>query len=211
MNLFPPVIDRTVIDRTVIGGPTDPTRDAYVVAFNREVVRLLTVQRQHPHAEDVAQVESVHVLERFDRVRRSYPDPVRYARVRAPHAAIDYDRRLAVARCEGARLFGDGTGGVRRGRSVVSGDAVDPTTGRTLFDVLADRADDDVADRADARERIGDLLAVLDQLPRRMAMLLVLVDGYRLTVTEAAERLGLERSSASILRRKALRRAAELL
>jgi RNA polymerase sigma factor (sigma-70 family) len=205
MNQFPSVVD------TRTGGAGDPLRRAYVVAFNREVVRILSVQRRHPHAEDVAQTESLHVLEQLDRIRDAYPDPVRYARVRARHAAIDHDRRLAVQRSEGARLVDDGAGGVHRGRSVVSGDAPDPTTGLTPFDRLADLADDDVADRASDREQVSDLLAVLDQLPRRMAMLLVLVDGFGLTVTAAADRLDIERTGASKLRRAARRRVAELL
>ena len=181
-----------------------PTRDDYVVEFHREMSRLLAGQNQHPLGEDVAQTECIKLIEHLDLISDSYPNPITYARARVRHACIDYDRRQAVQRGEGARLVTDSDGSVRRSRLVVSGDIPHPVTGRTIFDVTpaADPTIDEIIERSD--DRLELLRGELAKLSPAARHLVLAVKGEGRTVTEVAATLGVGRTVASKLLNTAL-------
>ena len=82
--------------------PADRFCDEYATAFYLAVHGVLV--RERSDALDVAGFAVEGLLEKGVAVQAArYPDPARYGRAHARNAAIDYDRRQAVDRGEGAR------------------------------------------------------------------------------------------------------------
>jgi RNA polymerase sigma factor (sigma-70 family) len=193
----------------------------YVVGFHRRLRTLLSRRGGVVDIDDVVQAECLALLGKLAETVAAYPRPETYAAVRARggRAAIDYGRAESAQRGAGAVHQFDDDGRRIRGRQIVNGDGVhhdachdhyDDRPGKrgakgTYFDVHAYRIPDhgtEYADQAVVSEQLRQ--ALLRATPEQRTVL-VLVDGYGYTVTEAAAYLGVARETVSRLRSKAYR------
>ncbi len=93
------------------------------MAVFREVARIAARTRKAFDADDIAGEVALAVARHPSNIMAGYPDPVGYARQRARHAGISFDRSQRVQRGEGARLQVDKDGLQRPGRRYASADA----------------------------------------------------------------------------------------
>lgn len=168
------------------------------MAVFREVARLAARTRRPFDANDIAGEVALAVADRPATIMVGYPDPVHYARQRARHAGISFDRRERVQRGEGARLVVGSDGLQNPGRRYESADAADASGGGG--DLLAH-----ATERVDSLEAmVADRLAVGALLQHACQGLsavefreLWLVDGCGYTVQEVAELCGQRRETVS--------------
>ncbi|CAN5391791.1 hypothetical protein BH10ACT2_BH10ACT2_28890 [soil metagenome] len=104
--------------------PLTPAEEVYVLAVFREVARIAARSRSAFDADDIAGEVALAVVGRPATVMASYPNPVLYARQRANHAGISFDRRERSQRGEGVRLYAATDGQLHPGRRYVSSDAL---------------------------------------------------------------------------------------
>jgi len=112
--------------------------EAYVMAVFREVARIAARSRRGFDADDIAGDVALAVADQPAAIMAGYPDPVCYARQRARHAGISFDRRERSQRGEGARLLLGPDGLQHPGRRYLSADAAGPDGGKGPIVHLAD-------------------------------------------------------------------------
>lgn len=165
-------------------------RAQYMVAFSVHLRTILSRSR-HPHVvDDTVSRETLRVLERASRFMQAYPDPHVLARVVASGGRAV----IALGRAENVQR---GAGSMGR-RAVFS------------IDYGIEQWEADPADlrQANALSQVEDrmtLQALMAPLSKRQRTLLLLVDGYGYTVTEAAAELGIARETAARERTRAYR------
>lgn len=184
--------------------PTEAEREQYLTTFQRLLSRLLAGRTSGHVLDDVVQFEMLRLFEKLDVIMAAYPDPMALASARGTggRALIDHVRRDNVQSGRGAL----GT------RTVVNGDDhfVDmnlrrqPATDSNGIEIV--RSCFEVADERRARRCVDDRLhAALLQLPRLQRAVVVLVDLYGYSVTDAAVELGVVRETAARKHSAALR------
>ena len=169
--------------------------ETYVMAVFREVARIAARTRRPFDADDIAGEVALAVAKRPATIMGGYPDPVHYARQRARHAGISFDRRERVQRGEGARLFVDSDGLQNPGRRYESVDA--PEGGVDLLARALDRVeslDATVIDRLVTGALLQRACEGLSPVEFRE---LWLVDGCGYTVQDVAELCGQRRETVS--------------
>lgn len=160
----------------------------------REVARLSARSRKAFDADDIAGDVALALAKRPADIMAAYPNPVGYARQRASHAGISFDRRERAQRGEGVRLIVDSDGLRHPGRRYVSANAPD---GGDLLAVVVDaepELDATVAERMVASAMLRD---VCEDLTAAEFRELWLVDGVGYTVQEAAAVVGQRRETVS--------------
>ena len=189
--------------------------DHYVAAVFREVVRVASRVRHGFDADDIAAEVAAGVLDKPDVIMARYPDPACYARVRARHAGISFDRGQRAQRGEGARLFEGPDGLFAPGRRYVSGNSVGPDGGDELLTFAADAAS---AFEAGIDDHMVDAALVqrcCKGLSQAEVREIWLVDGCGHTVQEVAELCGQRRETVSrrlnSTRRRIRQNRAEML
>ncbi len=159
--------------------------------FLAAVVRIVARQAARRHgvdaADDLVQLVAQQFWARRAHYMASYT-PERFANVALRSRAEEHRRTERIQRGQGARLTVGADGLRRPGREVVALERYE-TAGGPLPD-----PDLDVADRV---ADVAAVRAALDRLPLRSRRLVLLVDGWGLTVGEAAERVGLSRAYAN--------------
>ena len=191
--------------------PTNPDRqavDEFAVDLQRHLLRLLNQRyRNRDLAEEVASRETLRFLENPTPTMAKYATGKAYAGVRANHGRSDYFRSNRVQRCEGARLPMAADGTVDTERFNTSGDATNPSTGRSFWESMADLTsmdDDRWADRMTAEAAVA---TALTGLPADQQYLAVHVLGHDETVVHAAHHLGVARETGQ----RKLRRAFDAM
>lgn len=176
---------------------------AYAVDLQRAIARVLGFKRPHD-ADDIA-AEAVEKFLRMPaaqqhRVMVEFPSATVLARRVAKRSAYDFDRDDRIQGCRGARLFDDGEGGKRAGRTWVSGNA---PFGRdddspSLFDLCTTGAMADIADavidHVSAIERLELAFAGISPADRE---LLYRVDGCREEIQHLAAEFKCARETMS--------------
>ncbi|HQZ36838.1 MAG TPA: hypothetical protein PK020_20595 [Ilumatobacteraceae bacterium] len=160
----------------------------------REVARLSARSRKAFDADDIAGDVALALAKRPADIMAAYPDPVGYARQRASHAGISFDRRERAQRGEGVRLL-VGSDGLRHpGRRYISANAADG--GDLLAEVVDGALDVDtaVAERMVASAMLRE---VRDDLTAAEFRELWLVDGCSHSVQEVAAVVGQRRETVS--------------
>ncbi len=115
---------RLMNSNTDATSPLTPAEEVYVLAVFREVARIAACSRRAFDADDIAGDVALAIVSRSAAVMASYPNPVLYARQRAGHAGISFDRRERSQRGEGVRLYAATDGQLHPGRRYVSSDAL---------------------------------------------------------------------------------------
>lgn len=177
----------------------------YITTFQRRLTLLLARNGAGQHTGDIVSTETVRLFENITAIMAKYPDPAGYAQIRATgdRALVDYIRHDNAQRGRGAL----------GGREVIDGESavICRSTGTplgTAFDVwdlrLSETHDEFTAhlERSDQRDL---LRAALVRLPADQREVLLLVDGYGYTVTEAAAAMGIARETAARKRSAAKR------
>ena len=189
--------------------------DTYIHQFWHATKRVLLSSYRHSislaDAEDIASAAVIKVLPRLEDYRARYESPEVLARVMASQRKVDFDRSERVQRGEGAHLitvsepsdpiapseFSHGTASAppRRvpARSVCSLEAL------TGFDPPSQDNIDALVNRCHAEELTHSLiesLRTIHQISPRDLRLFIKVDGYGLSVKQAAAELGLRRETA---------------
>ncbi len=164
------------------------------MAVFREVARLATRTRRPFDADDIAGEVALAVADHPATIMGGYPDPVQYARQRARHAGISFDRRERVQRGEGARLVVGSDGLQEPGRRYESADA--SHGGGLLANAIqrGEPLDAIVADRLVTGALLQRACEGLSPVEFRE---LWLVDGCGYTVQEVAELCGQRRETVS--------------
>jgi len=165
------------------------------MAVFREVARIAGRTRRAFDADDIAGEVALAVARHPSNIMGGYPDPVHYARQRARHAGISFDRSERVQRGEGARLVVGGDGLQAPGRRYESADASEG--GGDLLDHAVncvEPIDAAVADRLAAGALLQQACEGLSPVALRE---LWLVDGCGYTVQEVAELCGQRRETVS--------------
>jgi len=162
--------------------------ETYVMAVFREVARIAGRSRKAFDADDIAGEVAMAVAHRPAPIMAGYPDPVGYARQRARHAGISFDRRERVQRGEGARLV-VGTDGLQApGRRYAS---LDGALTQADPDAPVDTAVTDHLVTAALLQHACNGLSLIEMRE------LWLVDGYGYTVQEVAALVGQRRETVS--------------
>jgi len=164
------------------------------MAVFREVARIASRTRKAFDADDIAGEVALAVARHPSNIMGGYPDPVHYARQRARHAGISFDRSERVQRGEGARLVVGSDGLQAPGRRYESADASD--RGELLAHAIrcGESIDATVAERLAAVVLLQEACEGLSPVELRE---LWLVDGYGYTVQEVAELCGQRRETVS--------------
>ena len=177
----------------------------YITTFQRRLTLLLARNGAGQHTDDIVSTEVLRLVEHLSSIMVKYPDPVGYAQIRATgrRALVDYVRSDNAQRGRGA--YG--------GRDVINGETAiinqrnDKPLG-TAYDVW-DQRTSDTHDEFAATIEVADqrnlLNAALLPLPADQREVLLLVDGYGYTVTEAATATGVARETAARKRSAAKR------
>ena len=168
--------------------------EAYVLAVFREVARIAARSRHAFDADDIAGEVALTLVGRPTKVMASYPDPVHYARQRARHAGISFDRRERSQRGEGARLYIGADGQLQPARRYLSTDAVSGDG------PLSHRADQGTLPDIEVTERmvVGALLQrCCDGLSPSDVQVAWLIDGCGYTVQQVAAMRGQRRETLS--------------
>ena len=200
-------MERTHTVTTASHDPSDQNRsaehrDRYVVAFNVHLRTILSRSQSRHMVDEAVSRETLRVVEQADRLMRDFPDPHTLARVVASggRAIIGALRAEFVQRGAGIkgrrdvmRLHDDSDWvyehpdqrrpNCRRQREATAGHT---ELGATIDDLQL-------------------LKALLAPLSKRQRTVLMLVDGYGYTVTEAAAILGIARETAARDRSSAYR------
>ena len=162
--------------------------ETYVMAVFREVARIAGRSRKAFDADDIAGEVAMAVAHRPAPIMAGYPDPVGYARQRARHAGISFDRRERVQRGEGARLVVGKDGLQAPGRRYAS---LDRALTQADPDAPVDAA---VTDHLVTAALLQHACIGLSLIEMRE---LWLVDGYGYTVQEVAALVGQRRETVS--------------
>ena len=160
----------------------------------REVARLSARSRKAFDADDIAGDVAMALAKRPADIMAAYPDPVGYARQRASHAGISFDRRERAQRGEGVRLLTDKDGLRHPGRRYVSANGPDGA------DLLAAVVGDDTDVEGTVAERMvvsAMLREACEDLTAAEFRELWLVDGVGHSVQEMAEACGQRRETVS--------------
>ena len=160
----------------------------------REVARLSARSRKAFDADDIAGDVALALAKRPADIMAAYPDPVGYARQRASHAGISFDRRERAQRGEGVRLV-TGKDGLRHpGRRYVSTHTSDGSD--LLARVVGDQPELEgtVTDRMVASALVRGACEGLSPVELRE---LWLVDGCGYTVQEVAAICGQRHETVS--------------
>lgn len=165
-------------------------RGSYVVEFSDHLRSILSRRHGYHVASEAVSRETLRVMEHVDDYMRRYPSPQVLARVastgdRAVIGMLRVDNAQRGAGCKG-------------GRTVFS--LSDDTAPHIDFDVELGHLE-----RSDRYDDLQMLQAMLAPLSKRQRSLLLLVDGFGYTVTEAAARLGIARETAARDRSRAYR------
>jgi len=110
----------------------------YAVAVFREVMRVAQIARQGFDADDIAAIVAEEVLNNSASIMARYPNPALYARQRARHAGISFDRTQRAQRGEGVRLRRDADGALQPHRRYLSGNATGANSPDELFSFAID-------------------------------------------------------------------------
>ncbi len=183
----------------------DPTH-LYLGDLERHVRRLVGTSGAIPRADrdDVVQAVLVKAWKRLEHYQQHYPRAAVLARVLVRSVGEDHARGQRVQQGMGARLHCDATGGRTVGRRRVALEVrIDQGEWLAHPDVVAvtlrlavDPVGDALADAQAAQWLVGHLADRLRWSARDRA-LADLVDGHGLTVTAAAQRLGIARETAN--------------
>jgi RNA polymerase sigma factor (sigma-70 family) len=179
---------------------TDAPREevaAYIAAVHRTAREVLVRIHRVWDADDIASEIALALAADATLVMTAYPDPAVFARVRARHAAIQYQRRQRVQRGEGARVFHHADGTVHPGRTVVSGNVTPTEGGAEWLVTYVDGSvllDEQLTDQMLASVLLADALDGLAVSEREE---LYLIDGLGWTVQEVAEWRGQRRETVS--------------
>jgi DNA-directed RNA polymerase specialized sigma24 family protein len=168
-----------------------------VLAVFREVARIASRSRRAFDADDIAGDVALAVVGRPEAVMARYPDPVIYARQRARHAGISFDRRERSQRGEGVRLHVGDDGQLQPGRRYLSADATMPDGGEGPLHIVIDR---NPLPEVEVTERMvtGALLQRCSEgLSPEQFHEVWLVDGCGYTVQEVAVMRGQRRETLS--------------
>lgn len=185
----------------------DPThglndRDKYVVMFNTHLDRILRRQVSAYLTDETVSRETLRLCEHLDEMMRRYPDPHALARA----VATGGRPVIGTVRTENAQRGA----GVKATRKVLSLDAgsengFDEPNHRPRGHRPDPRVDwEPTAQHMPTENRLL-LQALLAPLKPRERAVLMLVDGYGYSVTEAAARLGIARETAARDRSNAFR------
>lgn len=168
-----------------------PTADdpdqAYLAVVVRTAQRIAARKYGIAAADDIVQAVAEQFWPRRASIMPRY-SPETFAAVAVRSRAEELRRSERIQRAEGARLVEGPDGLKRAGREVVQLEAHVEAGG------ALPHASGDVAGRAVDTVTAQEVLDLLDERDRR---LLVLVDGLGLTVSEAAEEVGLSRAYAN--------------
>lgn len=171
--------------------------ETYVMAVFGEVARIAARSHRSFDADDIAGEVALAVTSRPAAVMASYPDPVSFARQRARHAGISFDRRERSQRGEGVRLYSGADGQLQPGRRYVSADALGPTGSDGSASRLIDQSPSpevEVTDRMVAGALLQRCSAGLSPAEFNEVWL---VDGCDYTVQEVAALRGQRRETIS--------------
>jgi DNA-directed RNA polymerase specialized sigma24 family protein len=169
-------------------------RDAYLVDFqNHAKLRLERGKHFRMHKldrDDIAADMTVRVLLNVDDYRRRYPQPEKLARVMLDQAVVGYQRKQGAQQGRGARF----------GREAVYFDdlTTDPTSSWDHDSV----GEAEVIDEAVRLCGMLDAALIGQGVSARNRELLWLVLGEGITVTEAADRVGVRRETAGRILKK---------
>ena len=160
----------------------------------REVARLSARSRKAFDADDIAGDVAMALAKRSADIMAAYPDPVGYARQRASHAGISFDRRERAQRGEGVRLI-TGKDGLRHpGRRYVSTNTAD---GGDLLAAVANAESELEGTVTDRMVASAWLREVCQDLTVAEFRELWLVDGCGHSVQEVAAVVGQRRETVS--------------
>lgn len=179
--------DTTTTDRDLRGDHMTTNRplhkDIFVQGYYTEMYRLVSKRRDVPrHAVDDIVMFAVELLmEQIDFVVAQHPDPVVYARRQVTNKVLDYKRRIAAQRGEGARF----TRTVGSYDLMTNPDASVPSN----LDLAQDVVERDERERqmAIVRKAVGD----------ENLELLEMIDGHDYSVTDVAKIRGQRRETVS--------------
>ena len=165
----------------------DVTAEQYLAIVVRTVHRVGARRYGIEAAEEIAQLVAEQFWPRRAEYMATY-EPETFAAAAMRSRANELRRRDRIERGQGARLVEDADGLKRPGREVVSWEV------HTAAGGAVPHGSTDVAGRATDVVTVN---AALDELDERSRRLVLLVDGWGLTVTEAAEAAGLSRPYAN--------------
>jgi DNA-directed RNA polymerase specialized sigma24 family protein len=177
-------------------GPRDAYLEEFLTCANLRLKRGKH-WRMHEHdRDDVAAAMTIRVLSNIDDYVARYPRPEKLVGVMLDQAVLGHHRKQAVQQGRGARF----------GREMVYLDGLtDDPTGAWDHDTVGE-----AETIGEAAEMVSMLEAALigRGVKDRNLALLRMVDGHGVTVTEAADRLGIRRETASRILKK-VREAAK--
>ncbi len=171
--------------------------EAYVMAVFREVARIAARSRRAFDADDIAGEVALAVAHRPAGVMARYPDPVCFARQRARHAGISFDRRQRTQRGEGARLYVQHDGLQQPGRRYLSANVGGLDGGADLLAQVPDHGAAIQAASADRMVAAALLQHCCDGLSPVEVREVWLVDGCGYSVQEVAALCGQRRETVS--------------
>ena len=160
----------------------------------REVARLSARSRKAFDADDIAGDVALALAKRPADIMAAYPDPVGYARQRASHAGISFDRRERAQRGEGVRLVTDKDGLRHPGRRYLSTNTADGGDLLAAVVGVQPELEGTVTDRMVASALVRGACEGLSPVEFRE---LWLVDGCGYTVQEVAAICGQRRETVS--------------
>lgn len=182
--------------------PTDglSDRDKYMVVFSAHLEVILSRSKNRYLVDETVSRQTLRVCEQVDALMRRYPDPRWLARA----VATGGRAIIGTLRAEDAQRGAGSMGG----RSVLSLSAdwsFDTPEERRPGRRRAPRLEWEQTDQRFAIDDIKLLQSVLAPLSKRQRKVLMLVDGYGYSVTEAAAILGIARETAARDRSRAYR------
>lgn len=171
---------------------------SYSSATLAEAVRVAESQKWGHMASDVASEVVAKFLDDAEEIMANYPDPVVFARAVTKTTGIDYRRKMASQRGEGAR----------QGRKVVSGDAHDDE--HSPYSESVEYAVPDFAEEAVSRLDLAYLMEQIELgLPADEFEALYLTEVLGLTDAEAGEMVGVRRECINRRKNRAKMRLKE--
>lgn len=183
-----------------------PDEAAYVIAVFREVARIAARAHSSFDADDIASDVALGTAQRASVIMNTYPDPASYARQRARHAGISFDRRERAQRGEGTRLCIGRDGLLHPGRQYVSADAEAAGGGSGPVNLAIDDAPLLEITVTDHMVDVAMLQRCCDGLPTSEVREVWLIDGCGYTVKEIAASCGQRRETVSRRLSRARRR-----
>ena len=171
--------------------------EAYVMAVFGEVARIAARSRRTFDADDIAGEVALAVAHQPADVMAHYPDPACYARQRARHAGISFDRRQRAQRGEGSRLYTQHDGLQQPGRRYVSANVAGPAGGADLLVLVPDQRTTVEATSTERMVTAALLQRLCEGLSPTEVREVWLVDGCGYTVQEVAAFCGQRRETVS--------------